>query len=105
MTSGILKIVDVKFKREFVDDNTTRIRAIVTANIAGDDMNRWLEKSAQERATLIEQNEELCRANVALKVQRADVKTQADRKRITQRFAAEDKNFFQTDGRGDSIRN
>ena len=100
MTSGILKIVDVKFKREFVDDNTTRIRAIVKANIDSDDINKWLAKDNGERASLVEQNEQLRRANAeqdkqiaALKQQLADAKTQQDKAQITQNFAAEDKIF------------
>ena len=101
MTSGILKIVDVKFKREFVDDNTTRIRATVKANIDSEDVTKWLAKSLGERSSLVEQNEQLRRANeeqdkqiAELKRQLADVKTQRDRKEITEKFAAEDKIFL-----------
>ena len=101
MTSGILKIVDVKFKREFVDDNTTRVRAIVKANIDSDDVTKWLNKSFGERSSLVEQNEQLRRANAEqdkqiaeLKNQLADVKTQQDKEKITRRFAAEDKIFL-----------
>ena len=101
ITSSILKIVDVQFKREFVDDNTTRIRATVQAQIDSEDINKWLAKGAQERATLVAQNEALRRANaeqdkqiVELKQQLADVKTQADKDRITQQVSAEDKIFL-----------
>jgi len=101
MTSGILKIVDVKFKREFVDDNTTRIRATVKANIDSDDINKWLAKDNGERASLVEQNEQLRRANAeqdkqiaALKQQLADVKTQQYQAPITQNFVTEDKVFL-----------
>lgn len=101
MTSGILKIVDVQYKREFVDDNTTRIRATVQAQIDSDEINQWLTKGAQERSALVVQNEALRRANAeqdkqiaALKKQLADVKTQADRSRAAQNFANEDKIFL-----------
>ncbi|MBR0261418.1 MAG: tetratricopeptide repeat protein [Selenomonadaceae bacterium] len=101
MTSGILKIVDVQFKREFIDDNTTRVRAIIKAKIDSDDINKWLSKSFGERTSLVEQNEQLRRANAEqdkqiaeLKKQLINVKTQQDRERITQRFAAEDKIFL-----------
>ena len=77
MTSGILKIVDVQFKREIVNDNTTRIRAIVA-------QNEGLRRANAEQDKQI----------AALKQQLADVKTQADRERITQQFAAEDKIFL-----------
>lgn len=101
MTRGILKILDVQFKREFVDDTTTRIRATVIAQIDSDDVTKWLNKSSQERETLVAQNEAL-RQSIAeqdkqiaeLKQQLADVKTQADRDRMTQAFAAEDKIFL-----------
>lgn len=101
MTSGILKIVDVQFKREFVNDNTTRIHATITANIDSNDINQWLSKGTAERSSLVAQNEELRRANAeqdkqiaALKQQLADVKTQQDRERLTQKFATEDKIFL-----------
>ncbi len=101
MTSGILKIVDVKFKREIVDDNTTRIRATVKANIDSDDINKWLAKDNGKRASLVEQNEQLRRANAeqdkqitALKQQLANVKTQQDSNHITQKFVAEDNIFL-----------
>lgn len=71
MTSGILKIVDVQFKREIVNDNTTRIRTIVA-------QNEGLRRANAEQDKQI----------AALKQQLADVKTQADRERITQQFAA-----------------
>ena len=101
MTSGILKIVDVKFKREFVDDSTTRIRATVKANIDSKDITQWLAKGADERSYLVAQNEKLRRANAEqdkqiadLKKQLADVKTRQDKDRITKRFATEDKIFL-----------
>ena len=101
MTSGILKIVDVQFKREIVDDNTTRIRATVKAQIDSNDINQWLTKGAQERSALVAQNEELRRANAeqdkqitALKKQLADVKTQKDKERIKQEIIDVDGKFL-----------
>lgn len=101
MTSGILKIVDVQYKREILNDNTTRIRATVKANIDSDDINKWLEKSAQERATLVEKNEELRRANAEqnkqiteLKQQLANVKTQQDKDRLRQAIIDVDGEFW-----------
>lgn len=98
MTSGILKIVDVQYKREILNDNTTRIRATVKANIDSDDINKWLAKGSGERATLGEQNEELRRANAEqdkqiaeLKQQLANMKTQQDKERIKQKIIDGDK--------------
>ena len=101
MTSGILKVTDVQFKREIVDDTKTKIRATVTANIDSDDINKWLAKDAQERAALVAQNEAL-RQSVAeqdkqiaaLKQQLDDVRTAQDKERVTQQFAEEDRIFL-----------
>ena len=59
MTRGILQIIDVQFKREFVDDNTTRIRATIKAQIDSDDVTKWLAKYTQERAALVAPNNAL----------------------------------------------
>ena len=101
MTSGILKIVDVQFHRENFDNNTTLIRATITAQIDSDDVLKWLNKDSQERATLVTQNETLRKANAdqeyqisELKRQLAAVKTPRDEERISREFADADKIFL-----------
>ena len=101
MTSGILKVVDVQFKRENFDNNTTLIRVTIYANIDSDDVLKWLNKSETERAELIKQIDDLRRANAAqekqideLKRQLATATAQRDKDEIAQQFAAEDKIFL-----------
>ena len=101
MTSGILKIVDVKFHREHFDNNTTLIRVTIQAQIDSNDVLKWLNKDSQERTTLEQQYAEIRKAYAEqekqiaeLKRQLANVKTPQDEERITQQFAAEDKIFL-----------
>ena len=101
MTSGILKVVDVQFKRENFYNNTTLIRVTIYANIDSDDVLKWLNKSETERAELIKQIDDLRRANAAqekqideLKHQLAAATAQQDKDEIAQQFAAEDKIFL-----------
>ena len=100
MTSGILKIVDVQYHRENSDD-TTLFRVTIQAQIDDADITKWLKKDSQEISTLVSQNEalrksneELARQIAELKKQIPQAKTEADKERITQEFAAEDKKFL-----------
>ena len=101
MTSGILKIIDVQFKRENFDNNTTLIRATIKAQIDSNDVLKWLDKSDDEKSTLERQYAEIRKAYAdqekqiaELKKQLANVKTPQDEERITQEFSAEDKIFL-----------
>ena len=100
MTSGILKIVDVQYHRENSDD-TTLFRVTIQAQIDDSDITKWLKKDSQEISTLVSQNEalrksneELARQIEELKKKIPQAKTEADKERITQEFAAEDKKFL-----------
>ena len=104
---GILSVVDVKYDMTPLDDaNGFLIRATVKANIETDDVNKWLDKGAQERATIVNQNKDLQKAIkeqdatiTKLKAQidklKADGKLSGKRERekITQEISAEDKIF------------
>lgn len=57
---GIISIVDVKYDVTPADNaNGFLIRATVKANIDTDDVNKWLDKSAQEKSSIVTQNKEL----------------------------------------------
>ena len=102
IASSVLKEIDVDFEREFLQgDDGILYRATVKATIDTDDINKWLEKSSEQRAQLVAQVTELQKANAEqdkqiaeLKNQIANVKTQADKEKLTQEFSAEDKIFL-----------
>ena len=101
MTSGILKIVNVQYYRENSDNDTTLFRVTIQAQIDDADIKNWLKKDSQEISTLVSQNEalrksneELARQIAELKKQIPQAKTEADKERITQEFAAEDRKFL-----------
>ena len=101
MTSGILKVLDVQYYREHGDNDTTLFRVTIQAQIDSDDVLKWLNKDGEEKSKLVAQmealrksNEELAKQNEELKKQIANVKTEQDKERITQEFAAEDKIFL-----------
>ena len=101
MTSGILKIVDVQYHRENSDNDTTLFRVTIQAQIDDADIKNWLKKDSQEISTLVSQNEALRKSNEELarqidelKKKIPQAKTEADKERITQEFAAEDKKFL-----------
>lgn len=108
ITCGIMSVTDVKYDmRPLEDVNGFAIRATVTAQIETDDVNKWLEKGAQERSDIVAQNKELQRAvdeqNATienLKAQIAQLKADGklngkrEREKFTQEFATEDKVFL-----------
>ena len=100
MTSGILKVINVQFQREYAD-NTTLIRATIKAQIDSDDIGKWNDMNANQRNDLISQYEALRKAYDEQEKQLAELRgqaekatTQEERKRITQEFVAEDKIFL-----------
>ena len=100
MTSGILKVINVQFQREYAD-NTTLIRATIKAQIDSDDIGKWNDLDANQRNDLISQYEALRKAYDEQEKQLAELRgqaekaaTQEERKRITQEFVAEDKIFL-----------
>lgn len=108
ITCGIMSVTDVKYDVQSLDDvNGFAIRATVTAQIETDDVNKWLEKGAQERSDIVAQNKELQRAvdeqNATIEKLKAQVaklkaggklKGKREREKVTQEFAAEDKIFL-----------
>ena len=107
---GILSVVDVKYEvTPLADVNGFAIRATVKANVDTDDVNKWLEKSAQEKSSFVMRNKELQQAvdeqNATIEKLKAQVEklkaggklsNKRDREQVTQEFAAEDKNFLAT---------
>ena len=107
---GILSVVDVKYEvTPLADVNGFAIRATVKANIETNDVNKWLEKSGQEKATFVMRNKELQQAvdeqNATIEKLKAQVEKlkadgklsgKRDREQVTQEFAAEDKDFLAT---------
>ena len=101
MTTNILKVVDVQYRREHSANNTTRIRATVKANIDSEDVSQWFNKDSQEKSELISQMEALRKANeeqerqiAELQKKLADNQTPQDKEQIAIAFAAEDKAFM-----------
>lgn len=101
MTSGILKVSDVQYHREHFGNNTTLIRATITAQIDSDDVLKWLNKDSRERSTLEQQYAEIRKAYAEqeqqiaeLKRQLAGANTQNDAEQIAQKIADEDKIFL-----------
>ena len=104
---GIISVVDVKYDVTPLDNaNGFLIRATVKANIDTDDVNKWLDKSAQEKSEIIIQNKELQAAVTAQDKQISKLKSQIEklkaegklsgkreREKISQEIKAEDKIF------------
>ena len=104
---GILSVVDVKYNVTPLDDaNGFLIRATVKANIETNDVNKYLEKSAQEKSTIVNQNKDLQKAIKEQDATITKLKAQIDklkkegklsgkreREKITQEISAEDKIF------------
>ena len=107
ITCGIVNVVDVKYSVTPADNATGfLIRATVKVNINSDDVNKWLEKSAQEKSTIVTQNKELQAAVAAqdatiTKLKRQIEKLKAEgklsgkreREKVSEEIAAEDKIF------------
>ena len=107
ITCGIMSVTDVKYDvQPLADVNGFVIRATVTANIDTDDINKWMQKGAQERSDIVAQNKELQQAVAdqnatieQLKGQIAELKAggklndERAREQVTAEFAAEDKIF------------
>ena len=104
---GIISVVDVKYDVTPLDNaNGFLIRATVKANINTDDVNKYLDKSAQEKSSIVAQNKELQAAVAEQDAQIAKLKAQIEqlkaegklsskneREKISQEVAAEDKIF------------
>ena len=107
VTCGILSIVDVKYDVKPLDNaNGFLIRATVKAQIDTDDVNKYLNMSAQEKSAIVIQNKELQAAVAAQDEQISTLKAQIkrltaegklnskrEREKISQEVAAEDKIF------------
>ena len=105
---GILSVIDVKYDVTSLDNvNGFLIRATVKANIDTDDINKYLEKSVQEKSAIVSQNKELQAAVAAQDEKISKLKEQIkrltaegklsgkhEREKITQEVAAEDKTFL-----------
>ena len=104
---GIMSVVDVKYSVTPLDDaNGFLIRATVKANIETNDVNKYLEKSAQEKSAIVTQNKELQVAVAEQDKQISKLKAQIEklkaegklsgkreREKISAEVAAEDKIF------------
>ena len=102
MAGGILKVVDVQYQLNPLDDGKSLIvRATVKADIDSDDITKWLNRTQGERSELVKQNQELQRAideqdkQIAeLKAKLANAGTAQEKEKISEQFAAEDKTFL-----------
>ena len=107
ITCGIVNVIDVKYDVVPVENvNGFLIRATVKANIDTDDVNKYLDKSAQEKSAIVTQNKELQAAVAAQDKQISKLKSQIEklkkegklsgkreREKISQEISAEDKIF------------
>ena len=104
MTATILKLIGNPnfFPLETVDNlEGVLINVVVKVEVDDSDITRWLNKSEQEKSTLVSQMEALRKANeeqakqiAELKRQLAQSTTKEEKERITNEFAAEDKIFL-----------
>ena len=104
ITANIVKLVEEPrfFPLEEVDNlEGVLIRVTVKVQIDDADIKRWLNKSDEEKSTLVAQMEALRKANAdqerqiaELKRQLADAKTAEAKEQLTQKFEAEDKVFL-----------
>ena len=104
MTANIVKLVEEPhfFPLEEVDNlEGVLIRVTVKVQIDDADIKRWLNKSDEEKSTLVAQMEALRKANAdqerqiaELKRQLADAKSAEAKEQLTQKFEAEDKVFL-----------
>ena len=104
---GIISIIDTKYDVTPLDNaNGFLIRATVKANINSDDVNKYLDKGAQEKSAIVTQNKELQAAVAAQDEQISKLKAQIEtlkaegklsgkreREKISQEISAEDKIF------------
>lgn len=101
ISSGIMKILDVKFNQDFVANGQgILIHVTIKAEIDSDNMDKWLNKSIEERRTINAQLEDLRRANeehekviAGLKSQLAAGVSEQQRENIVQTFQQQDKVF------------
>ena len=79
IASSVLQEVEVNFEREFLEgDDGILFRATVKATINSDDINKYLEKTSEQRAELVRQVTELQKANAEQERQIAELKTQIE---------------------------
>ena len=104
---GIISVIDVKYDVTPLENaNGFLIRATVKANIDSDDVNKYLDKSAQERSAIVaqeknlqqtidEQNNQIENLKAQIEKLKAEGKLngESERKKISQEIAAEDKIF------------
>ena len=101
MTGGILKVVNVEYEREIVNNDSTLIRAKVMANIDSNDIDKWLNRDTAERSDAVEKNLELQRAideqnkQIAeLKSKLAAAESKQEKNELSAQIIAEDKTFL-----------
>ena len=100
MTAGIIKILNVDIEPFIIDKHTLKFVATVVVNIDTAEIDRWLEKEAQERFELVEQNKELRRKleeqerEIAqLKAQLKTATSDQERSELEQKFRQADEEF------------
>lgn len=100
MTAGILKVLDVQYDLTPLEGGKSiLVKATVQAEIADNDIEKWLNRPADERSELVAQNLELQKAIAAQDAQIAELKRQLadkpqDTEKISKQFATEDKAFL-----------
>ncbi len=96
ISSGIMKILDVKFNQDVVADGKgILIHVTIKAEIDSDNMDKWLNKSIEQRRQINSQMENLRQENAKQEATIADLKSQLAAGTITQEQAKQD--FVQKD--------
>ena len=79
ISSGILKILDVQYNQNLVADGKgLLIHVTIKAEIDSDNMDKWLEKSIEQRRQINSQLEDLRKSNAEQEKVIADLKSQLD---------------------------
>ena len=103
MTNGILKVLKTDYQTLTTNEGAgVKIRATIEANIETSEINKWLDRSVQERSTLVNQNKELQKAVNEQEKTIADLKRQLAESKKSQKidkivagkFAEADKDFL-----------
>lgn len=91
ISSGIMKIFDVQYNQNFLSgDKGIIIRVTLRAEIDSDEMEKWLNKSIEERRKINSQLENLREENFRQEQIIADLKSQLDAGKISKEQVAQD---------------
>ena len=99
ISSGIMKILDVKFNQDLVvDGKGILIHVTIKAEIDSDNMDKWLNKSIEQRRQINSQMEDLRQENAKQEATIADLKQQLEagtvtKEQVTQNLQEQDKVF------------